>query len=789
MSAGVLPLATDDVIRSMVENFKQRHRGAKVSVDRLPKLRECVKHLAAGYFRYSCENSNPTSIEDQMLKCLAKAASDERYIPWEYVFADYSVTGLDASRQGYTSLKTALADAEQPIETLYVDDFTRPSRDELEWWRLAHLVKKLRKRMIGASDNFDLSSEQWDVYLTIFGLMSRLFIKSLRQKVSRGMTGAAQRGTCLGKLSLGFTKRHKLDVDGRPVVGGDGHPVYEPCVDPRTSEYRLLMYRLYVHENWSIQRILRHFNALEVDDWNGWSSTTIRKLLWSPTAIGVFVWNKFRRELDPETEQMTKVRNPRAEWQVRYDRNLGIVPMELWRAARRKLTNTSKKSAAHQTKRSRNQMAPTTLFSGTLYCACCNSELKLIRSTPTYKQMGSLNGMQRAHGCQLTGSKSTRQIEESLLGYLKEHLLTDEVIQELVDLANAALETEAQKPRPNLVPLVRRAEQIRKQIQRLVRRSAQTDDDCVANSYAAEIKRLRMELAEIEPQLRSAEVAEQQRFARLDVHEAKKLLGELRDVLNRDVAIAGPAIRALTGPIRIRQEPIPGLKMRNRWIARFTPQVGQLLSRVCPSDCGRFAATHLPPDFDEVEVVIEKTPSYELKAAEYTRLRESGASISAIAVAHRQTRQQVVNTLTFAESAARPPKQRKKERRNSSTQTGRPGYQRIAEDVVRLREVERLSFREIARRLGCSVDMAYRGYDYLRHEEIATGVENGRPLRRGKQICLPGATFDTIRRLAKQGRSVSEISKVAKCSKGTVYLTLGKDRKSANEDLPTKTSE
>jgi hypothetical protein len=48
------------------------------------------------------------------------------------VFADYSVTGLAASRQGYSSCKSLLSDKDHPLETTYIDDFTRASRDELE---------------------------------------------------------------------------------------------------------------------------------------------------------------------------------------------------------------------------------------------------------------------------------------------------------------------------------------------------------------------------------------------------------------------------------------------------------------------------------------------------------------------------------------------------------------------------------------------------------------------------------------------------------------------------------
>ena len=77
------------------------------------------------YDRYSCDNSSATSILDQMARALEKAHREDRFIPWEYVFADYSISGMDTSRQGYASYKAVLANPNQQIETTYVDDFTR----------------------------------------------------------------------------------------------------------------------------------------------------------------------------------------------------------------------------------------------------------------------------------------------------------------------------------------------------------------------------------------------------------------------------------------------------------------------------------------------------------------------------------------------------------------------------------------------------------------------------------------------------------------------------------------
>jgi hypothetical protein len=162
VNAGLLPAISDDVVTTMVEDFKHRHRTGQVDPAPLRGFLKFCAKLAGDYNRYSCDNSSPTSIIDQMVNGLNKARHEDRFVPWQYVFADYSVSGLNPSRQGYSSYKAMLQDGDHLIETTYVDDFTRPSHDEVEWWRLAYLSRRLQKRMIGASDGFDLSAPNWE---------------------------------------------------------------------------------------------------------------------------------------------------------------------------------------------------------------------------------------------------------------------------------------------------------------------------------------------------------------------------------------------------------------------------------------------------------------------------------------------------------------------------------------------------------------------------------------------------------------------------------------------------
>ena len=92
VEAGLLPEPTEAIIRDMLEDFKVRHRTGKVDIDAVLPFAKASPKLAGCYSRFSCDNSNANSNLDQMVNGLDKARAEDRFVPWAYVFCDYSVT-------------------------------------------------------------------------------------------------------------------------------------------------------------------------------------------------------------------------------------------------------------------------------------------------------------------------------------------------------------------------------------------------------------------------------------------------------------------------------------------------------------------------------------------------------------------------------------------------------------------------------------------------------------------------------------------------------------------------
>jgi DNA invertase Pin-like site-specific DNA recombinase len=772
---GLLPDVTEEVIASMVEAFKIRHRRGKVPSEPLQRFLKFCSKLAGSYSRFSCENSNPKSIMDQMVNGLEKAHQEGRFVPWDYVFADYSVSGLNLLRQGYSSYKALLQNKDHLIDTTYIDDFTRASRDESEWWRFAYLSRRLQKRLIGASDGFDLSNLNSDVIITINGLVSRLFIKGLTEKVKRGLRGAIRRGGSVGRTSLGFTRTVRRDEDGNIVLNKDGDPEYVLCIDPNTCDLRRLMYELFVVKCWSLYKITKHFNTLKLDDWDGWTDRGIRQLLWNPSAIGVFIWNRTRREYDREQEKWILLRNQRKDWIKQYYPELAIVPISLWAAARKKLAAMRRKSPTTGRKISRNQKSATTLTSGTLFCTCGN-EVVLSRSTRKYKMLGCINGRTGAHGCELTTTKSARIVEKCILGYLQDRLLTEQNVEDLVTRANAFLAEEARKPCVDTAPLKASIHEKEAAIKKLFGRIASSKDEELAQAYEKDISERQKEVNQLRVQLRELEVNNKPVPAPLDLAAVKAMLSDMPGLLNQEIPAAAAAIRALTGPITITQVKVPG-KRGATWIATFSPDLlGWLRQRAKEKNCPdsvtlEYLCTRIWITREAVTVPIEVTPKYVEMSSKVAELAAKGGSITTIAGALGLALPTAIQALTFAKTGL-PAKAKPR-----GKPTGRGHQERKlvdAAEVVRLVEEQRLSFRQVALQLGVCTTTLVNAYDQANPQPVRDAAEHGHKPLRGWHSKIPLEMFERIRAAIIAGQNYELIAAEVGCGLTTVDRVLQK---------------
>jgi hypothetical protein len=79
-----------------------------------------------------------------------------------------------------------MSPAHASVRGVYIDDFSRGGRAELEWFQLAARARKLNKNLLGATDGFDLNSSVGNKQLHVYSMLQDQVVSQLREKVCRG---------------------------------------------------------------------------------------------------------------------------------------------------------------------------------------------------------------------------------------------------------------------------------------------------------------------------------------------------------------------------------------------------------------------------------------------------------------------------------------------------------------------------------------------------------------------------------------------------------------------------
>jgi site-specific DNA recombinase len=412
----LLPLVTNEAVAEMAKQFKKRFLRRRLDLFTYTASKVPWLQIAMSYLRYSDDNSNPRSL-DQQLKLQLRRARDQRsFIPWQYVFADARITGTTAHRRGYKLAKLALRQDER-VKILYIDEMGRASRDTVETLLLGEFVRRLNKRLLGVSDGFDIASPMATVFLSILAGLQQWFIEQLRSKVNRGMDDAFDEMANTGLAAIGYKLVPLLDRNGRQVAGKDGEPKMALAIEPATAKYVLLAFVLLGVKHWSRDEIATLFNEKKVDGRTTWDGSKILQMLQRWKYVGILTYRMTHREMVERGKGRGKVKivhRPRREWRVRKARHLQIVPRSLWKAVRDRLKECKRAymKRTDGTAVSRVGLYPTELIRP--ICGKCGDSMGYGHSGK-YPALTCLNGKFGKKGCTFKGYKSVRIIEKAIL--------------------------------------------------------------------------------------------------------------------------------------------------------------------------------------------------------------------------------------------------------------------------------------------------------------------------------------------------------------------------------------
>ena len=243
------------------------------------------------YARYSSEQQNEASIEDQVRVCREHAERQG----WSIIktYTDSATSGATSLRDGYRELRAALPTGQ--IDIVLAESLDRLSRDQ------EHIAAFYKQTVFHGARIVTLSEgEVTELHIGLKGTMGALYLKDLAAKTRRGLEGRIRAGRFIGSAPYGYRAVRKLREDGDPDRG-----LRE--IDPEQASVVRRIFRDYA-AGLSPCQIARALDEEGLPGPNGpkWRDETIRGrasrtegILRNPLYAGHMVWRRTVSLKDP----------------------------------------------------------------------------------------------------------------------------------------------------------------------------------------------------------------------------------------------------------------------------------------------------------------------------------------------------------------------------------------------------------------------------------------------------------------------------------------------------------
>ena len=315
VSTAAVPAIDAATIAAMADDFERRFRTQAADIFQPGAVPRIWTDLGLAYLRFSDENSNPRSLDQQLLNVLNRARRDGVFVPWQYVLADAAVSGTLACRRGYTLAKMLVEQRNKSgVAWFLIDDLSRMSRNTIESLRLGELAGETGVRVIGASDGFDSANPQSSLLLPVLGSMNEAFITQLRSKVNRGLDDAFRRGDNVSPPGVGYRLVDVKDANGNLVITHKNTIEKAVEIDPEAADWTRRGAEMIAYEGKSAIDVARLFNEHKVGGKQTWSDGRVRQHYGREKLVGKDVRHKSKQVTDRQTGKKKVIHLPASEW-------------------------------------------------------------------------------------------------------------------------------------------------------------------------------------------------------------------------------------------------------------------------------------------------------------------------------------------------------------------------------------------------------------------------------------------------------------------------------------------
>lgn len=670
--------------------------------------RHKAKLIGMIYARYSSDLQQ--SIVDQVRELLEYAVANGIFVPLELVFWDFGIPGRKKNRPGLNAAKEALE--KDLAQVILVFNSSRLYRRGYQCMKfVVEDVVSEGKRAIFLKNNID-TDEDGNKWVSLLSLMS--FVDDMIARLTVPNIHAAHLGmllNCLvhGTVTYGFGGD---DVPGQVRRNGQLRRRY--CIVEAEAKVVRQIFHWYVIDRLPVREIVRRLNASSDvppprKNLDGiWTRGAVIGLLGNSRYRGSWSYGRTQNVWNAKKDYARPILRDEPLGTKQFD-NLRIVPDEIWYAAQQRLMALKAKYARDR-KRNKRSVDICWILSGLFFCAT--------HKRPLYAQSGGKYLFCPA--CK-DGTDTDGAEDQSLYSLLPKELalrLTLRRIRqlvcddnELVSQVIAACQSAADKfQRPDEVQL----QALRKEVSRitnkisfLVENLGETENDKI--EAQATLKALRNRRAQVEAELRVADIAAGQEVRVPTEDEVRALLNKLEDIFQssdgldeerQEVLLS--LLQSLTGG-RIYLHQMGERKKYHGWLQ------GRFVSHLTATVLGRISPV-LTADSPGQEVTIdfrEEIPSLaEQRADRVKQLYDGGRQMKEIAEIMQININMAIKALKFWYASRGEDYPNNALRRGELRRADPNGSlcNRITPEVIRLVEAG-LTNQAIAQQLGCSKDL------------------------------------------------------------------------------------
>ena len=449
-------------------------------------INETTPTPVALYARVSSDRQDVDLSVAAQLRALRDYADKNGYtVAREYI--DEAESGRIADRPEFRKMLDEASKPEAPFAEILVWKFSRFTRKREHAVAFKSMLRRKGVRVVSITEHAD-DSATGRLMEAIIESVDEFYSENLAEEVRRGMREAASRGFWVAsRVPYGYAKRMVQD-------GAKKRPTLEP--DPATAPVVERIFDM-AESGRGILDIAQTLNSEGIANPTGrlWSKNGVHIILRNEAYTGTLLWGVGGKD--------------KAE-PVRVDKAFpGIVTKAQFKRVNRRMRSRAPRKTHPR------RVGSTYLLSGMVRCRTCDGALSgQDAKSGKYAYYVCQSIMKRGRDACETPRLNARRFEEMVVGKIRENVLTESNIRELVKLVDEEMDGIASEQRQKLQTVEAELEDVKRRLGRLYDLAETTD----------------LDIEDFKPRIRDHR--ERQEKLEASAQEARAMLSQRREVLD-----------------------------------------------------------------------------------------------------------------------------------------------------------------------------------------------------------------------------------------------------------------